>query len=83
MANTISYPSYNQSRNLTESLPIQYEAELDTFTVSEMDSQTAGKNLQYEVSPEVVAQVHEIQLKEQISNTTKSVVSYRMLALNQ
>lgn len=83
MANTISYLSYNQSRNLTESLPIQYETEPDTYKVSEMDSQTAGKNLQYQVSPEVVAQVHEIQLKEQISNTTKSVVSYRMLALNQ
>lgn len=83
MANTISYPSYNQSRNLTESLPIQYETQSETFTVSETDSQTAGKNLQYEVSPEVVAQVQEIQLKEQISNTTKSVVSYRMLALNQ
>lgn len=84
MANTISYPSYNQTRNLTENIPNQYETLQDSFRVSEMDSQTAGKSTEYHVTQEVIDQVRDINLLNEASESTKFVVSYgRVLARSQ
>ena len=83
-------PTHQQKRferntNVTDSLPVDYETSQrnsESYNVSEIDSQTAGTNMRYEVTRDVIDRVSEIQVRDDIANITSSITNARFLTHN-
>lgn len=83
-------PTHQQKRfetktNVTDTMSVNFETSEHTsekYRVSEMDSQTAGNSMHYEVSREVVDLVNAIEIKNDIANAASSLTNARFLTRN-
>ena len=81
---THPHKSFESNTNVTDSLSVDFETSKrsERYNVSELDSQTAGTSMRYEVTRDVIDRVNEIQVRDDIANITSSITNARFLTHN-